>query len=503
MLFTGSVIDEVLKKSLKNIIKLADDIAFNALAKDYQTDMAGMEAVMGRYHRYKNRFRIRQAIVSIKIFAIAFVLISIIALSFSADVGQAKNKLGALIMTKLCINVMESGSSLISYQAIADKPDSLMAAILDQQFIMHEFAKSTKQDNLILTSSNPFLSPEIDAVEENSNRIGYVNSLEGKLTREYILTNGEVFDAKTFKENMKADISANNTTDDSMSVGVIEGDIYYEEEGDINPGGDDSSIETMRTYDGNEFTLKQMKDINFLIRNFYIVDGDTQVTESIFDAEVMLAKDMTIKSKNDAPQILIYHTHSQEDFIDSKPGAEKDTVVGIGTYLTKILEEKYGYNVIHDKSNYDMVEGFEDRNHAYNYAEEGVQKILDENPTIEVIIDLHRDAKKKRSIMLDGKETAQIMLFNGLSRNLNGPRTDLDNPNLQDNLAFGLQLQLKSLEKYPGLFYKNYLKSLRYNLHLMPKAILVELGTEENTVKSARNAMEPFAEILDDVLKGK
>ncbi|HKM00277.1 MAG TPA: stage II sporulation protein P [Mobilitalea sp.] len=458
---------------------------------------------MSRYPRYRKRYNIHHVISGIKILAFTFAVICIIALSISADVGQAKSKLGTLIMTKVYVNVMESGSSLVSYQAIENKPDSLMAVMLEQQFVMHEFTKGMKQDNVILTSSNPFTSPEVEPVEEDSNKIGFANSLEGKLTREYILTNGEVFDAKTFKENMKADISANTTTDDSMSVGVIEGDIYYEEEGDVRPGGDDSSIETMRTYDGNKFSLKQMKDINFLIRNFYIVDPSTQVTDSIFDAEVMLAKDMTIKSKNDAPQILIYHTHSQEDFVDSKPGAEKDTVVGIGTYLTKILEEQYGYNVIHDKSNYDMVEGFEERNHAYNYAKEGVQKILDENPTIEVIIDLHRDARKKRSIMLNGKETAQIMLFNGLSRNLNGPRTDLDNPNLQDNLAFSLQLQLKSLEKYPGLFYKNYLQSLRYNLHLMPKAILVELGTEENTVKSARNAMEPFADILDDVLQGK
>jgi stage II sporulation protein P len=95
------------------------------------------------------------------------------------------------------------------------------------------------------------------------------------------------------------------------------------------------------------------------------------------------------------------------------------------------------------------------------------------------------------------------MLFNGLSRSTSGPLTRLDNPNQQDNLAFSLQLQLKSLEKYPGLFYKNYLKSYRFNLHLRPKSILMELGTYKNTLGSAKNAMEPFAEILDAVLQGK
>ena len=95
------------------------------------------------------------------------------------------------------------------------------------------------------------------------------------------------------------------------------------------------------------------------------------------------------------------------------------------------------------------------------------------------------------------------MLFNGLSRDKKGPITYLDNPNLADNLAFSLQLQIKSLEKYPGLFFKNYLKYLRFNLHLRPKALLIELGTENNTLQSAKNSMVYLAEILDDVFKDK
>ena len=259
----------------------------------------------------------------------------------------------------------------------------------------------------------------------------------------------------------------------------------------------------MNTKQGVEYTLEQMKDINFLVRNFYIVESSTRVTDHLFDAEKLLGKDMTIKQKNEKPQILIYHTHSQEDYIDSRPGVPEDTVVGVGTFLKNILEEQYGYNVIQDKTQYDIKNGKLDRNLAYKYALAGIEKILKENPTIEVVIDLHRDALKKRSTMIDGKEVAQVMLLNGLSRDQNGPLAGLDNPNLQENLAFSLQLQLKSQDKYPGLFYKNYLKPLRFNLHVRPKAILMELGTEENTLQSARNAMVPFAEILDDVLQGK
>lgn len=177
--------------------------------------------------------------------------------------------------------------------------------------------------------------------------------------------------------------------------------------------------------------------------------------------------------------------------------------MGIGDLLAEILEEKYGYNVIHDRSVYDLVDGKLDRNQAYNYARKSIKKILDKHPSIEVVIDLHRDGAKKRSTYIKGEETAQIMLLNGLSRNQNGPISRLDNPYLQDNLAFSLQLQLKSLELYPGLLYKNYLQAYRYNLDLRPKSILMELGTHKNSLKSAKNAIEPFADILNAVLKGE
>ena len=158
--------------------------------------------------------------------------------------------------------------------------------------------------------------------------------------------------------------------------------------------------------------------------------------------------------------------------------------------------------MIHDTSIYDVVNGKKVRD-AYIGALDGLNQILEKYPTIEVVIDLHRDSPDARNVVIDGKETAQIMLFNGLSRDQNGPITSLDNPNLQDNLAFSLQLQMKSLDLYPGLFIKKYLKAYRYNMHVRPKCILMELGTNDNTVESARNAIPPFAEVLHAVLQGE
>ena len=87
-------------------------------------------------------------------------------------------------------------------------------------------------------------------------------------------------------------------------------------------------------------------------------------------------------------------------------------------YLTQILTEQYGYHVIHDTQTFDIIDGEIDRSKAYNTAREGLLQILEENPSIEVIIDPHRDGVSEDKHLvtdINGKPTAQIMYFNGLS----------------------------------------------------------------------------------------
>lgn len=253
-------------------------------------------------------------------------------------------------------------------------------------------------------------------------------------------------------------------------------------------------------------TLKENMDTDYLVENFYIVDSTTKIDRNIFNVKKLLSKDFSMKRKNQ-PQILIYHTHAvTEAFKDSRPGKKEDTVVGVGAYLADILTDIYGYQVIHDETEYDNIDGRIDRNKAYNNALAGVEKILEKYPDIEVIIDLHRDAvnnNNQRVTEINGKKTAQIMLFNGLSRNQKGDISYLYNPNLQANLAFSLQLKLAAMEKYPEFTIRNYLKGYRYNLHLRERALLIELGNENSTVEEAKNAMEPLAELLNEVLTEK
>lgn len=254
-----------------------------------------------------------------------------------------------------------------------------------------------------------------------------------------------------------------------------------------------------------EITREQLENYDYLLNNFFIVDSTTAVDETRINAAGLLDMDMTLEKNPDAPQILIYHTHSQEGFADSKEGRPEDTVIGVGDYLAGILQEKYGYAVIHNTDAFDVVDGVIDRNSAYDYSMAAVEQILAENPSIEVVIDLHRDgvAEGRRLVTeIDGKPTAKFMFFNGLSYSaLNGEVTYLPNPYIQENLAFSFQLNLQAARHYPGLSRNIYLSSLRYNLHLRPRAILLEAGAQTNTLQEVKNAMEPFAEILDQVLQ--
>lgn len=256
---------------------------------------------------------------------------------------------------------------------------------------------------------------------------------------------------------------------------------------------------------GTIYNLEELSDYEYLLSHFYTVEPTTAVTAQELDAEKLLAEDMTIDRTVDGPQILIYHTHSQEGFADSVPGDPSTTIVGAGEYLAELLRNR-GYKVMHVTSVYDLIDGELDRSEAYSRAEEEISQILAEHPSIQSVIDLHRDgvAEGTRLVTeLNGKTMARFMFFNGLSRTRkNGPIEYLHNPYIEDNLALTLQLKLTCDQYYPGLARNIYLKSLRYNLHLSPKALLIEAGAQTNTLQEILNTMEPLADVLDTVFGG-
>lgn len=252
-----------------------------------------------------------------------------------------------------------------------------------------------------------------------------------------------------------------------------------------------------------DMSIEKLRDFDYLLSNFYTVDSSTMIGPEQLNADDLLGRSMKIDLSTGGPKVLIFHTHSQEEFADSVPGDVNTSIVGIGEYLTQLLNAK-GIETIHDTGVYDIINGELDRSNAYENAEVSERAILAANPTVEVAIDLHRDGVAEGTHLVTdvgGKPTAKIMFFNGLSRTrTNGDIDYLYNPYIQDNLAFSLQMQLASESMYPGFARHIYLRGYRYNLHLLPKSLLVEAGAQTNTVEEMRNAMKVLAEILHHVL---
>ena len=284
-----------------------------------------------------------------------------------------------------------------------------------------------------------------------------------------------------------------------------------EEENSVDENGQligkDKSEETRQaSVPTMDLSMERLNDFEYLVSNFYTVDSVTYINPSELNASELLGKDLRIDLSTGGSKILIYHTHSQETFADSD-NDPSTSIVGIGRYLTEILNNKYKIPTMHHEGVYDLINGKLDRSEAYEFAKPEVEQILAENPSIEVVIDLHRDGVADTTHLvteINGKPTAQIMFFNGLSRTrVNGDLAGMANPYLQDNLAFSLQMKIAAETKYPGFARRNYLRGYKYNMDLMPRMLLIEAGAQTNTVEEMRNAMEVLADLLNSVLTGQ
>lgn len=257
-----------------------------------------------------------------------------------------------------------------------------------------------------------------------------------------------------------------------------------------------------RTQKSATYDWSTMTDYETLLSTFYAIDSNALAGSDLLNLQELKGYDLTVSKTDAAPQILIYHTHSRETFADSVQGDPEQSIVGVGSFLAKLLEEEYGYSVLHHTAEYDTV-----RDEAYAKSLPAIEQLLQENPSIQVVIDLHRDSGnpgREMTVDIDGRKTARFMFFNGISRSRRtGDIAYLANPNLKENLAFSFQMQAAAGEYYPGLTRKIYIKQYRYNMHLRGKTLLIELGDENNTLEEAKNACYPIAHLLDLVLSGQ
>lgn len=333
-----------------------------------------------------------------------------------------------------------------------------------------------------------------DKIEREANAKGAKNILSAA-------ENGE--DGEALKEEGADEETGGETESDKNNNGEKQPEYSqeeYEEETETLSESEPTREVLGRTI--SQDLLLQLSDFNYLVNEYFTVDGGTVADADLLDAASFLSEDLSIVKNQAVPQILIYHTHSQEEFADSVEGDAGTTIVGMGDVLADALEAK-GYQVIHDTGVYDLVDGVLDRSAAYDYARTAVEELLAQYPTIQVVIDLHRDGVEGQKFVteIDGKPCSKVMFFNGISRNQQGEISYLPNPYIKQNLAFSFQMEFAARQQYPGFTRNIYLKAERFNLHLRPRSVLIEAGTQLNTVEEERNAMEILANLLDEVLQ--
>ncbi len=369
----------------------------------------------------------------------------------------------------------------------AGKGDTLLPAVeqlMARQFLFYDYAVFVEEPEVELDDT---LMAELIGQQEGTDE-------DYKNIDEEHLDYGE--DALHIEKSMLEEMERENS---------LHEDVNGEEPGQREEGVEQAGEAAVQkefevpAYPAYTYDWSEKWDYEALVSNFYAVDNSTSLKEDYANLNALLYQDLTVNRASDGPQILIYHTHSRESFADSVPGDASTTIVGAGDKLAELLEDKYGFKVLHHTGEYDAV-----RDDAYNQSLPAITQILEENPTIEVVIDLHRDAvsgDRKLVMDLQGRPTARFMFFNGLSYSRkSGDIAYLENPYIQENLALSFQAQVAANEYYPGIARKVYLKAYRFNMHLKPKSMLIELGAQNNTVEEIMNACDPLAHILAIVL---
>jgi len=209
----------------------------------------------------------------------------------------------------------------------------------------------------------------------------------------------------------------------------------------------------------------------------------------------------------DAPAVLILHSHATESYekeagyTETSPYRTLDmayNMVSVGDRVAELLESG-GIRVLHDRTLYD----YPNYNDAYISARETIEVHLEENPSICMVLDLHRDAaedaagnQKRSTVTIDGVSTANLMLVMGSDK---GSR---EFPNWEQNLALAVKLQAQLEQAHQGLCKPIKLVTSRYNQDLSTGALLVEVGMAGNTHAEALAAAEHLAAGILALAKG-
>ncbi|MGN0986180.1 MAG: stage II sporulation protein P [Candidatus Enterenecus sp.] len=241
----------------------------------------------------------------------------------------------------------------------------------------------------------------------------------------------------------------------------------------------------------------------------YVTSGNVSIynrTDYELDVGALLAAMPELTDRGDGPQVLIYHSHATEAYTmdgtdvyeesDSYRTLNTDqNVVRVGAEMTAILESA-GIEVIHDTTLFD----YPSYNDAYNRSYEAVTQWLEQYPSIQLVIDVHRDALAAadgtiyKTVAGTVDNCAQIMLVMG------SDALGQVHPNWRVNLSLAVGIQKALTDKWATLARPIVLRTSRFNQHLSTGAILVEVGTHGNTLQEAITAGRLFARTIADLL---
>ena len=238
---------------------------------------------------------------------------------------------------------------------------------------------------------------------------------------------------------------------------------------------------------------------------WFQIDNETDYAPNL---SALLTGELSWELADNAPRVLILHTHGTESYTPS-PGEsyiesgdyrtldEGYNMISIGDRVAARLE-KAGIGVIHHRELHD----YPSYNGSYANARQSMETILEDNPGIVLVLDLHRDAaatdqgQMDTSATINGQESAQLMLVVGTDAG------GLDHPNWQENLSLALKLQIQLEKMYPGLCRPLNLCAERFNGDESPGALLIEVGAAGNTRPEALLAADALADGIIALAQG-
>lgn len=234
----------------------------------------------------------------------------------------------------------------------------------------------------------------------------------------------------------------------------------------------------------------------------YISKGATHIFENVrvknttetktLNIEKVLSQPLELKIDKTKPAVLIFHSHTSEGYemiernwyaegYTARSNDESLNIVRVGTEIANYLES-LGYTVIHDKTIHD-----DKYSESYPNSRKTVAKHLEEHPEIQIVLDIHRDSialndgtKIKPLNTINGKKAAQLMIITGAEEG------DVEGfPDWEHNLRFALHLQRECETLFEGLMRPVLFSQRKYNMDMTRFSLLIEMGSEANTLEEA------------------